>query len=99
VFGESFAEAVPLTQILVWQLVWPPYLWVPGLLLALGRARTVTAMTAVDGVAYIALLFLLVPTFGVTGAAIATVLRFAVWAVAAAELGRRAMTGRDEVMA
>ena len=99
VFGESFAEAVPLTQILVWQLVWLPYLWVPGLLLALGRARTVAALTAADGVGYIALLFLLVPTFGVAGAAIATVLRFAIWAVAAAELGRRAVTRPHEVMA
>ena len=99
VFGGSFAEAVPLTQILVWQLVWLPYLWVPGLLLALGRARTVTALTAVDGVAYIALLFLLVPTFGVAGAAVATVLRFAIWVVAAAELGRRAVTMPHEVMA
>jgi O-antigen/teichoic acid export membrane protein len=97
-FGESYADAVPLTQILVWQMVWLPYIWVPGLLLALGSARTVTALTAADGVAYLALLLVLVPSFGVTGAAVATVLRFAIWAVAAAELGRRAIATPQEVM-
>ncbi len=46
VFGESFAGAVPLTRIMVWQLVWMPFVWVPGLLLSLGRARLVAAMAA-----------------------------------------------------
>jgi O-antigen/teichoic acid export membrane protein len=99
VFGPPFADAVPLTQILVWQLVWVPYLWVPGLLLALGRARTVTAVTAADGAAYLVLLLVMVPSFGVTGAAVATVLRFAIWAMVAAELGRRATASPMEVLA
>jgi O-antigen/teichoic acid export membrane protein len=91
VFGAPYAGSVPLTRILVLQLVWLPYLWVPGLLLALGQARTVTALTAADGICYVALLFLLVPAFGVTGAAVATVTRFAIWASVASQLGRRAI--------
>lgn len=98
-FGSSYAGAVPLTRILVWQLVWLPYLWVPGLLLALGRARTVTALTAADGIVYVALLILLVPAFGVTGAAIATVTRFAAWASVASAIGRRAIAVPQEVLA
>ena len=67
-----------------------PYLWVPGLLLSMGKAGVVASLTGVDAVIYVAMLLVLVPTMGVTGAALATVLRFVIWAVAAAELGRRA---------
>ena len=93
VFGAAYDDAVPLARILVWQLVWVPYLWVPGLLLASGRADVVTALTAADAVVYVASLALLVPLFGAAGAAVATVARFATWGVAAAALGRR--TERD----
>jgi O-antigen/teichoic acid export membrane protein len=99
VFGSSFEAAVPLTRILVWQLVWVPYLWVPGLLLALGRADVVTALTAADAVAFVAMLLLLVPAFGAVGAAVATVARFAVWATGAAALGRRATRDLEVVPA
>ena len=90
VFGAAYTAAVPLVQVLVWQLVWVPYLWVPGLLLAMGRADVVTSFTAADALVYVAVLFVLVPAIGAPGAALATVLRFATWAVVAAELGRRA---------
>lgn len=90
VFGTAYTSAVPLVQLLVWQLVWIPYLWVPGLLLSMGKAGIVASLTGVDAVIYVAMLLVLVPTMGVTGAALATVLRFLIWAVAAAELGRRA---------
>ena len=89
IFGEAFADAVPLVRIMVWQLVWLPYVWLPGLLLALGRARTVAAMTAVDAVVYLVLLVGLTSAFGVDGAAWATLLRFVGWTGVAALVARR----------
>jgi O-antigen/teichoic acid export membrane protein len=89
IFGASYTAAVPLTRIMVWQLVWVPFVWLPGLLLSLGRARTVAAMSAIDAAAYLLLLLGLVSAFGVTGAAWATLLRFAGWTVAAALVGAR----------
>jgi O-antigen/teichoic acid export membrane protein len=79
VFGRAFEAAVGLTRIMVWQLVWLPYIWLPGLLLALGRARLVAAISLIDGCAYLLLLILLTPTWAATGAACATVLRFIGW--------------------
>lgn len=88
-FGPSFTEAVPLTRIMVWQLVWVPFVWLPGLLLSLGRARTVAAIAAVDAATYLLLLLFLVPPFGAVGAAWATLLRFVGWtAMAAFAAGR-----------
>jgi len=89
VFGSDFGGAVPLVRIMLWQLVWTPYLWLPGLLLAMGRARLVAAVTALDALDYLLLLFLLVPPFGATGAAVATLLRFVTWTGMAAVLERR----------
>jgi O-antigen/teichoic acid export membrane protein len=89
VFGASYDEAVPLVRIMVWQLVWIPYLWLPGLLLSLGRAGAVAMFTAIDAAAYLVLLMVLIPPFGVTGAAWATLLRFGLWTGAAAVIARR----------
>jgi O-antigen/teichoic acid export membrane protein len=89
VFGSGFAAAVPLTQIMVWQLVWVPYLWLPGLLLSLGRSRLVAAVTLVDSAGYLAALLVLVPTFGVIGAAWATLVRFVAWTLAASAIAER----------
>ena len=50
VFGTAYTSAVPLVQLLVWQLVWIPYLWVPGLLLSMGKAGVVASLTGVDAV-------------------------------------------------
>jgi len=98
VFGAGFSGAVPLVRIMVWQLVWTPYLWLPGLLLAMGRARVVAVVNGLDALDYLLLLFLLVPAFGATGAAVATLLRFVGWTGMAVVLDRR--VGREmEVMA
>jgi O-antigen/teichoic acid export membrane protein len=89
IFGESFSEAVPLTRIMVWQLVWIPFVWVPGLLLSLGRARLLATMTAIDAISYLLLLLALVPAFGAAGAAWATLLRFVGWTAMAAWIAPR----------
>jgi O-antigen/teichoic acid export membrane protein len=88
-FGNAYTDAVPLTKILVWQAIWIPYLWLPGLLLALGRPRLVTTLAAVDAAGYVVLLLLAAPAFGVTGIAWAMVLRFAVWVAMASTIDRR----------
>jgi O-antigen/teichoic acid export membrane protein len=95
VFGESFAPAVPLVRIMVWQLLWIPYVWVSALLLSLGRARTVAAMSALDAAIYVVLLLVLVPAFGVTGAAWATLGRFVAWTAVAAIVGTRVDRGLE----
>ena len=89
VFGASYEEAVPFVRIMVWQLVWIPYVWLPGLLLSLGRAGAVATFTAIDAAGYLVLLVVLIPPFGVTGAAWATLLRFVLWTGAAAVIANR----------
>jgi O-antigen/teichoic acid export membrane protein len=74
---------------MVWQLIWLPYLWVSGLMLSLGRARSVAWMTFADAGVYVVLLLILVPIAGATGAAWATLLRFALWTTAAAAVAAR----------
>jgi O-antigen/teichoic acid export membrane protein len=99
VFGEAFANAVPMVRIMVWQLVWLPYVWLPGLLLALGRARTVAAMTAVDAAAYLVLLVGLTSAFGAVGAAWATLLRFVAWTALASVVAARVDRGLEPAWA
>ncbi len=92
-FGAEFQASVPLAQIVVWQVIWTPMLWVPGLLLSMERARLLAGMNWLDALIYVALLLLLVASFGAVGAAIATLLRFIVWtsmsALAAAHANRQ----------
>ena len=72
-----------------------PYVWVSALLLSLGRARTVAAMSALDAAIYVVLLLVLVPAFGVTGAAWATLGRFVAWTAVAATVGTRVDRGLE----
>ena len=88
VFGPAYRGAVPLVQIMVWQLIWVPYIWLPGLLLSLDRPKLVAAFNGADAAAYVVMLFLLVPPFGAVGAACATFLRFAVWTGAARTIAK-----------
>lgn len=89
VFGPAYEEAVPLIRIMVWQLVWLPYVWLPALLLSLRRSGALATFTAIDAGVYLALLLLLVPPLGVGGAAWATLMRFVVWTFAAAVIAKR----------
>jgi O-antigen/teichoic acid export membrane protein len=79
VFGEGFAGAIPLAQLLVWQIVWTPLIWLPGWLLALGRSRLLARLNCLEAAIYVVLLLIMVSTSQALGAAIATVLRFVVW--------------------
>ncbi len=78
-FGAAFEGAVPLFQILIWHLLWLPVVWIPGDLLVRGRPGTLTALTWIDAAFFIGLLFVLVPTFGPTGAACAGTARYLVF--------------------
>lgn len=99
VFGPSYAGAVSLTRILVWQLVWVPYVWLPGLLLALGRARLVALVNGLDALDYVVLLLILVPPYGAVGAAVATLLRFVLWTGLAMALERRVNPDLERIRA
>jgi O-antigen/teichoic acid export membrane protein len=90
VFGAEFAGSVPLVRIMVWQLVAIPFMWVPGLLLAMGHARRATVLATIDAAAYLVLLAALVPPFHAVGAAVATLDRFVVWTILAIGFSRRA---------
>jgi O-antigen/teichoic acid export membrane protein len=78
-FGESFLGAIPLAQLLVWQIVWVPLVWLPGWLLALERSLLLASLNWLEAVIYLGLLFALVPTSQSLGTAVATMLRFVIW--------------------
>jgi O-antigen/teichoic acid export membrane protein len=79
IFGQEYAPAIPLAQIMVWSLVWTPLIWFPGFLLSLGRSRTQATLTWIDALIYLFLLFTMIPALSSLGAAIATLLRFITW--------------------
>jgi O-antigen/teichoic acid export membrane protein len=80
-FGVDYAESVRPTQILVWQIVWTPLIWVPGYFLSTGRAHLLAAVNALDAINYLFLLLILTPMFGMTGTAVAVPVRFLLWLV------------------
>jgi O-antigen/teichoic acid export membrane protein len=82
VFGGDFAASAPLLQVLLWYFLWLPLLWLPGFLLAIGRARELTTLSVADALVYLVLLLGLIPAFGAMGAAAATVLRSLLWVAA-----------------
>lgn len=80
-FGVDYAQSVRPTQILVWQIVWTPLIWVPGYFLSTGRAHLLAAVNALDAINYLLLLLVLTPMFGMIGTAVAVPLRFFLWLV------------------
>lgn len=79
IFGQEFAGSAGLLQILVWQLLWLPVVWIPSYLLVIGRAGTLTALTWIDAALFMAMLAVLVPALGATGAAWAMTARSIIW--------------------
>ncbi len=90
-FGDAFAGSVPLVQILVWHLLWLPTLWVPGSLLVLGRAGTLTALQWIDALIFVVLLAALVVPLGPVGAACVVTFRYLAW------IGVNAALWRDTI--
>lgn len=82
-FGVEYQDSVILTQIMVWNVVWTPLIWLPGLLLSTERTRLFAGLNWLDALSYLILLVLFVPVLGALGAAIATLLRFVLWTLAA----------------
>lgn len=79
IYGSEYTDAILMAQILVWQIVWTPLIWLPGLLLSLGKTRLLAGFNWLDAFNYLILLILLVPAFQGIGAAVATLLRFIIW--------------------
>jgi stage V sporulation protein B len=79
VFGDEFEPAGPLLQILIWQFLWLPLIWLPGFLLSVGRPGVLTSLTWTGALIHLALVFALVPGLGAPGAAIATTAHQLLW--------------------
>lgn len=80
-FGAEYLGAVPVLQILSVFLVFQALMKVTSNALDfLGRARARAVAKGVTAVANVALNVLLIPTFGVAGAAVATVLTYSAYA-------------------
>ena len=79
IFGAEFAGSAGLLQILVWQLLWLPLVWIPSYFLVIGRAGTLTALTWIDAALFMFMLAALVPALGASGAAWAMTARSIVW--------------------
>ncbi len=79
-FGEDYAAAVPLAQVMVWGLpFWVTLIWMPGFLLSLGRVRLVTMLTWATTVFYLVALVIGISSLGSMGAALAVTMRYVVW--------------------
>ena len=96
VFGAKFADSALVFQILIWQLISVPLIWLPGYLLALGYVWRQTAICVFDALIYLVLLVVMAPTLGIWGVAIASVLRVAIWIVMA--LGVLVYTNKNLVV-
>jgi O-antigen/teichoic acid export membrane protein len=83
VFGHQFRDAVPIFEILVWQLLWLPLIWLRGWIVAIGEARVLARHGVLDMITMTVLLALLVPSLGIWGAATGVVLRTFIWAAGA----------------
>jgi O-antigen/teichoic acid export membrane protein len=83
VMGEQYLGGTVLAQIMVWQIVWTPLIWVPGWLLSTERTRLLAGLNWLDALDYLILLLLLVAWLGALGAAVATLLRFIIWTIMA----------------
>ena len=79
VFGPEYAGALPILYIMMLMHVWLGLIWAPGLLLALGKARQLTAINLVSALILVILSFLLSPIWGATGATIALVANYWAW--------------------
>ena len=70
VFGVEYGPSVILVQILIWQLLWLPVVWIPSDLLIAGRPGLLMTINWIGAALLIALLLVLVPMAGGAGAAI-----------------------------
>lgn len=90
-FGADFAAAVLLLQIAIWRLIWVPWLWFRSLLLVLNRLRLAAYFVLANSFGFLGLLVGLTTAFGVTGAAVATLLRSVAWVIVTQVVIRRAI--------
>lgn len=82
VFGPEYADAIPLFFIVVTGNLWLVFVFAPGLLLTLGRARDLTIINLVAASVLVVALVALIPPLSGTGAALALVLNQIIWLAA-----------------
>jgi O-antigen/teichoic acid export membrane protein len=96
VYGPEFAHVRPVVAILALSLPFVPYASIgTSLLQALNLQRVPTVVGAIAAVVDIGMAFVLVPPFGIIGAAIANVLAQVIWAVPLAFYAGHRIGGLD----
>ena len=79
VFGAEYTPALYLFYVMMLMHVWLGLIWAPGLLLTLGKARQLTTINLSSAMILLTLLFVLAPTWGAIGSAIALVANYWAW--------------------
>lgn len=79
VFGKQYIPALPIFYVIMLMHIWLVLIWAPGLMLTLGKARQLMSINLTSAVVMIGSLFILIPIWGTTGAAIALVTNYWVW--------------------
>ncbi len=79
IFGSDYEPAIPIFYIIMFMHVWLVFLWAPGVLLTLDKARQLTIVNLVSSTIMIGALLILTPLWSEYGAAIALALNFLVW--------------------
>ncbi len=79
IFGQEYIPALPIFYVIMFMHIWLVLIWAPGLMLTLGKARQLMSINLTSAAVMIVSLFVLTPTWGTTGAAIALVTNYWVW--------------------
>lgn len=97
VFGPAFTGAVPIFQVLIWQLLSLSLVWFSAYMLAIGKIHLLVGANIFLTVLYIMMLLLFIPVWGGVGAAAAYMLRVGVGAgiyvMVTANVNRRIRSG------
>lgn len=81
IFGAEFAPAIPLFLITAATNLWLVFIWAPGLLVTLGRARDLTIINLVSSGSMFLVALLLTPRWEALGAALALNTHYILWTV------------------
>jgi O-antigen/teichoic acid export membrane protein len=82
IFGEEYSDAIPVLQLLgLYLLLMATNQMVSNALHYLGRARSSAMLRSTTAILNLALNVILIPTYGVIGAAIATVITFSIYTI------------------
>ncbi|HCU79721.1 MAG TPA: hypothetical protein DGN60_01000 [Chloroflexi bacterium] len=79
VFGNEYIPALPIFYLIMLMHIWLVLIWAPGLMLTFGKARQLMSINLTSAAIMMGLLFILIPIWGINGAAIALVTNYWIW--------------------